>query len=149
MISNDTTSAVSKFNKCKTCQQKTINSLIIEKYVLVSSYFCTNVSHLLDFDMDDMVSFDKNYFFQIVSPIFLVLVFVTVWFHKVSPVLSESFTVPPYLLCNRNGRGQLGVSPIKFFSCYVAFFFNHFTATGSLSLHSSLFTTSFYLSSTG
>ena len=78
MISNDTTSAVSKFNKCKTCQQKTINSLIIEKYGLVSSYFYTNVSHLLDFDMDDMVSFDKNYFFQIVSPIFLVLVFVTV-----------------------------------------------------------------------
>ena len=27
------------------------------------SYFCTHISHLLDFDMDDMVSFDTKYFF--------------------------------------------------------------------------------------
>ena len=56
-------SVVSKSNKCETCQQKITNPLTIERHVLVDSYFCTHVSHLLDFDMDNMVSFDTKYFF--------------------------------------------------------------------------------------
>ena len=52
------------------------NPLTNKNRVLMGSY--VHVSNFLNFDMDDMVSFDKNYFFQIVSPIFLVLVFVTV-----------------------------------------------------------------------
>ena len=31
--------------------------------MLVDNYFCTHVSRLLDFDTDDMVSFDIKYFF--------------------------------------------------------------------------------------
>ena len=31
--------------------------------MLVDSYFCTHVSRLLDFDTNDMVSFDTKYFF--------------------------------------------------------------------------------------
>ena len=30
--------------------------------MLVGSYFCTHVSRLLDFDMNDVVSFDTKYF---------------------------------------------------------------------------------------
>ena len=56
-------SVVSKSNKCETCQQKITNPLTIERHVLVNSYLSTHVSHLLDFDMDNMVSFDTKYFF--------------------------------------------------------------------------------------
>ena len=31
--------------------------------MLVGSYFCTYISYLLDFDIDNMVSFDTKYFF--------------------------------------------------------------------------------------
>ena len=54
---------VSKSNKCKTCQQKITNLLIIERHVLVNNYFCTHVSCLLDFDTNDVISFDTKYFF--------------------------------------------------------------------------------------
>lgn len=50
-----------KFNKCKTCQQKITNLLKIGKHVLLSSYFYTHVARLLDFDTE---SFDTKYFFQ-------------------------------------------------------------------------------------
>ena len=63
MISNDTMSAVSKSNKCEICQQKITSPLTIEKHVLVSSYFCTHVSRLLNIDTDDVVSFNIKYFF--------------------------------------------------------------------------------------
>ena len=53
----------SKSNKCETCQQKITNLLTIEKHVLVSSYFFTHVSRLLDFDTDDIVLFNTKYFF--------------------------------------------------------------------------------------
>ena len=32
-------------------------------YILVSSYFCTHIFHLLDFDTDDMILFNTKYFF--------------------------------------------------------------------------------------
>ena len=53
-------SAISKSKKCETYQQKITNLLIIERHVLVNSYFCTRVSYLLDFDTNDIVSFDTN-----------------------------------------------------------------------------------------
>ena len=56
-------SALSKSNKCETCQQKITNSLKNKRHVLMGSYFYTYVSYLLDFDMDDVVSFDIKYFF--------------------------------------------------------------------------------------
>ena len=34
-----------------------------KKDVLVGSYFCIHASHLLNFDTDDVVSFDIRYFF--------------------------------------------------------------------------------------
>ena len=34
-------------------------------HMLVGKYFYTHDSHLLDFDMDDVVLFDKKYFFPI------------------------------------------------------------------------------------
>ena len=43
--------------------QKIITSLTNERRVLVGNYFCTHVSCLLDFDMDDVVLFDTKYFF--------------------------------------------------------------------------------------
>ena len=61
--------AISKLNKCETCQQKIINTLIIERHILVGNYFCTKVSRLLDFDTDDGVSFDTKYFFLFLSQI--------------------------------------------------------------------------------
>ena len=63
MVSNDTMLEVLKSNKCETCQQKITNLLTIERHGLVGSYFCTYVSHLLNFDTDDVVSFDIKYFF--------------------------------------------------------------------------------------
>ena len=57
LISNDTMLAVSKFNKCKICQQK------ITTPMLVGSYFYTYVFHLLDFDAANMILFDIKYFF--------------------------------------------------------------------------------------
>ena len=54
-------SAVSKFNKYETCQQKITNPLTNERHVLVSTYYCTHISRLLEFDMDDVVSFDTKY----------------------------------------------------------------------------------------
>ena len=53
-------SGVSKFNKCETCQQKISNPLINERHVLVSTYYCTHISRLLEFDKDDVVSFDTK-----------------------------------------------------------------------------------------
>ena len=60
MVSNDTMSAVLKFNKCETCQSKITNPLTFEKHMLVDSYFYIYVSRLLDFDTDDVVSFDTK-----------------------------------------------------------------------------------------
>ena len=65
MILNDIMAAILKFNKCETCQQKIINLLANEKHVLVDSYFCTHISRLLDFNTDNVVSFDIKYFFFI------------------------------------------------------------------------------------
>ena len=63
MVSNDTMSVVSKSNKYETRQEKITNPLTIKKLVLVCSYFCTHISHLLNFHMDDVVLFDTKYFF--------------------------------------------------------------------------------------
>ena len=63
MVSNDIMSAVSKSNKYETCQQKITNPLKIERHVLVGSYFCTHISRLLNFDIDDVVLFNTKYFF--------------------------------------------------------------------------------------
>ena len=63
LVSNDNMSMVSKSNQYETCQQKITNPLTIKRHVLVGSYFCTHVSRLLDFDRDDVVSFDTKYFF--------------------------------------------------------------------------------------
>ena len=63
LVSNDIMLVVSKSNKYETCQQKITNTLTIERHVLVGSYFCTHISCLLDFDMDDVLSFDTKYFF--------------------------------------------------------------------------------------
>jgi len=59
-------SVVSKSNKCETCQQKITNLLTNERHVFVGSYFCINVSCLLDFNTD-VVSFDIKYFFLSLS----------------------------------------------------------------------------------
>ena len=56
---------VSKPNKCETWQQKIATLLTNEKHVLVGNYFYTHVSHLLEFDTDDVVSLDTKYFFVI------------------------------------------------------------------------------------
>ena len=56
---------VSKSNKCETCQQRITNLLTNERHVLVSSYFCTYVSRLLDFDTNNMVSLDIKYIFLV------------------------------------------------------------------------------------
>ena len=63
LVSNDTMSTVSKFNKCEIHQQKIITPQKNERHMLVSSYFYTYVFHLLGFDTDNMVSFDTLYFF--------------------------------------------------------------------------------------
>ena len=63
LVSNDTMSVLSESSKCKTCQQNIINPLIVERHVLVGSYFCTHFSRLLDFDTDNVISFDTKYFF--------------------------------------------------------------------------------------
>ena len=52
-------------NKGETYQQKITNSLIIERYVLVGNYFCTHISRLLDFDTNNVVSFDIKIFFHL------------------------------------------------------------------------------------
>ena len=33
--------------------------------MIVNSYFCTYIFHLLNFDIDDVVSFDAKYFFLV------------------------------------------------------------------------------------
>ena len=45
------------------CQryQNSISVKHVSKHVLRGSYFCTDVSHLLDFDLNN-VSFDTKYF---------------------------------------------------------------------------------------
>ena len=53
---------VLKYNKCEKYQQKITNPLIIERHVLVGNYFYARVSHLLDFNMDDMVPFYTKHF---------------------------------------------------------------------------------------
>ena len=62
---NDTMLTVSKPNKCETWQQKIATLLTNEKHVLAGNYFYTHVSHLLEFDTDDVVSLDTKYFFVI------------------------------------------------------------------------------------
>ena len=63
LVSNDTKSAILKFNKCEAYLQKITTLLTNERHVLVDCYFCTYVSCFLDFDMDDMVSFNTKYTF--------------------------------------------------------------------------------------
>ena len=46
LVSNDTISAVSKFNKYETCQQKITSPLTNERHVLVDGYFCAHLSHI-------------------------------------------------------------------------------------------------------
>ena len=58
MVSNNTMSVVSKYNKCAICQQKITNTLTIERHVVVGSYFCTHIFCSLDFDTNDVVSFN-------------------------------------------------------------------------------------------
>ena len=40
----------------------------MKRYMLVSSYFYTHISYSLSFDMDDVLSFDKKYFFLLILP---------------------------------------------------------------------------------
>ena len=63
LVSNDTISTVSKSNKYETCRYKLTTPLTNERHVLVGSYFYTHVSHLLDFNINNVVLFDKKYFF--------------------------------------------------------------------------------------
>ena len=58
LVLNDTMLAISKSNKYKTCQPKKKKTILLtnERRVLVGGYFCAHGSHLLDFDMDDIVS---------------------------------------------------------------------------------------------
>ena len=63
LVSNDTISMIIKFNKREICQQKITISLINERHVLLGRYFYTHVSHLLCFDMNDVVSFNTKYLF--------------------------------------------------------------------------------------
>ena len=49
LVLNNTMLVILKFNKCETYKQKITNLLTIERYVLISSYFCTYISHLLNF----------------------------------------------------------------------------------------------------
>ena len=60
MVSNNIISAVSKSNKYEICQQKITIPLTNERHVFVGIYFYTHVSHLLGFDIDDMISFDTK-----------------------------------------------------------------------------------------
>ena len=60
LVSNDTISTVSKFNKCNTCQHKITTLLTNEKHVLVDSYFYTYISYSLSFDTNDILSFDTK-----------------------------------------------------------------------------------------
>ena len=64
-------STISKSNKCQKYQQRITNLLRIEKHVLADNYFCTHVSHLLNFDMDDVISLDIKLFFHFLDPILL------------------------------------------------------------------------------
>jgi len=54
---------VLKFNKCGTFKQKITNPLTNERHMLVSSYFYTHFSCLLNFNTDDAISFEIQYFF--------------------------------------------------------------------------------------
>ena len=65
LVSFDTMSAVSKSNKYEICHQKIITLLTNEKHVLMDSYFCTHISYLLNFVMDDIILFDTKSFFLI------------------------------------------------------------------------------------
>ena len=60
-ISNDTMSFVSKSNKQKTCVQKYLLTNTCLSFVNRLVIFCSHVSHLLDFDTADMISFDTKY----------------------------------------------------------------------------------------
>ena len=60
LVLNDTMLGVSKSKKRETYQQKITNSLINERHVLVDSYLYTRISRLLNFNTDDMTSFDIN-----------------------------------------------------------------------------------------
>ena len=67
LVPNDTMSAVSNSNNREICLQKITTSLINERHVLVGSYFCIQISHLLYFDTNDVISFNTWYFFDIVK----------------------------------------------------------------------------------
>ena len=70
LVLNYIISAVLKFNKHKTCQQKIFTSLTNEKYVLICSFFFfIHISYLLYFDMNDVVSLDTKYFFHDYNPL--------------------------------------------------------------------------------
>ena len=43
--------------------------------MLVGNYFCEHVSRLLDFDTDDMISFNTKYFFQFLRGYFFLSIF--------------------------------------------------------------------------
>ena len=62
MVSNDTISAVLKFNKRETCQQKITTPLTNKGRELMDNYFYTHISYLLGFYIDDIVLFDTKYF---------------------------------------------------------------------------------------
>ena len=55
-------------------------------YILVSSYFCTHIFHLLDFDTDDMILFNTKYFFFLLLGTFNSIQFNSIKFnHSQSP----------------------------------------------------------------
>ena len=52
---------VSKFNKCETRKQKITTLLTDKRHVLISSYFYKYVSHLLSFNINNIVLFNTRY----------------------------------------------------------------------------------------
>ena len=69
LVSNDIMSAISKYNNCEISQSKITTLLINERHIthmLVGKYFYIHDSYLLDFDMNDVILFNKKYFFLVV-----------------------------------------------------------------------------------
>ena len=61
MVSIDTMLVVSKINKCETREQKITTLLTNKRHVLTSSYFYKYVSHLLSFNINNIVLFNTRY----------------------------------------------------------------------------------------
>ena len=59
--------SVFSFSKISSIQTDP-NSLTNKKHVLMNNYFCIFVFHLLDFDIDDIVSFNIKIFFRLFHP---------------------------------------------------------------------------------